>query len=185
MMKNRSRSDSWNYRKILEKKPTKVFLGLGSNLGEREKNLTRALELLEDSGNNQILKVSSIFETEPVDCPGGLWFLNQAAFLVTLLPVYSFMFHLQRIEALLGRANRRLRQPRPIDLDILFFGDLVVVEEDLQIPHPRLHLRRFILEPLCELNPQLWHPVFNKTLQELLEEAPRTHEVRRFVPAAR
>lgn len=178
-----ARRQNWIYRQILEKKPTKVYLGLGSNLGDREKNLRTSLDILGSLPDIQILKVSSLYETEPVECDSDLWFLNQAAYLVTLLPLRPFFNQLREVEQKLGKTEKRKREPRVIDLDILFFGDRVHAESDLQVPHPRLHQRRFVLEPLCELHPQLWHPICQKSIEQLLDEAPN-YIVRRYAPAA-
>ena len=173
---------NWKNHQILKQKPTKVFLSLGSNLGDREQSLERAIECLQVRDENQILHLSSLYETEPVDCLTGGWFLNQVIQLVTLFSPKQLLDQLQALERRLGRVKQEINGPREIDIDILFFGDEIIAEPHLQIPHPRLHERRFVLEPLNELNPQIWHPLYNKTVQTLLTEAPEA-TVQRVAPA--
>ncbi len=166
---NQNRSQNWTYHRILDQKPTKVYLSLGSNLGDREANLAQARELLK-STENQILKASSIYETEPVDCKEGNFFLNQVLYVVTLLKPEQLLNRLHKIESEMGRERTEKNAPRTIDLDILLFDDHVIAEPELQIPHPRMHERRFVLEPLNEINPLIWHPVFNQSVQALLSK---------------
>ncbi len=160
----------WTYHQILNKKPSKVYLSLGSNLGDRQFYLSQALSLLRQERSHQIVQTSSIYETEPVGCREGGLFLNQVVYLVTLFSAEELLAQLQSIESSLGRQRKEKNEPRVIDIDILFYGNDVLAHPHLQIPHPRLHERRFVLEPLNELNPQIWHPVFNKSVQELLSD---------------
>jgi 2-amino-4-hydroxy-6-hydroxymethyldihydropteridine diphosphokinase len=136
---------------------TRVFVGLGSNLGERELNLRRALERLEELGP---VRVSSIRETDPVGVTDQPKFLNAAAELATDLPPRELLERLLEIERELGRdrATERRWGPRVIDLDLLLFGEEAIDEPGLTVPHPRLADRRFVLEPLCELNEDLTLP---------------------------
>lgn len=136
---------------------TRVFVGLGSNLGDRELNLRRALERLEELGP---VRASSIRETDPVGVTDQPKFLNAAAELATELPPAELLERLLEIERELGRdrATERRWGPRVIDLDLLLFGEEAIDEPGLTVPHPRLGGRRFVLEPLCELNEDLTLP---------------------------
>jgi 2-amino-4-hydroxy-6-hydroxymethyldihydropteridine diphosphokinase len=136
---------------------TRVFVGLGSNLGDRELNLRRALVRLEQLGS---VRVSSFRETDPVGVTDQPKFLNAAAELATELPPREVLERLLEIERELGRdrAAERRWGPRVIDLDLLLFGEEAIDEPGLTVPHPRLADRRFVLEPLCELNEDLALP---------------------------
>jgi len=132
----------------------KFYLSLGSNLGEREKNLARAMEEIEKRGV-RILRRSSIYETEPVEIREQGWFLNCAIEVETDLPPQEFMNALLDIELLLGRRREIKYGPRTIDLDILLQGDTIVNTPQLTIPHPKMAERRFVLVPLAEIAPQV------------------------------
>ncbi|MBV8828236.1 MAG: 2-amino-4-hydroxy-6-hydroxymethyldihydropteridine diphosphokinase [Acidobacteriaceae bacterium] len=146
-----------------------VFVSLGSNLGNREDNISRALELLEEGGTS-LTRRSSFYETEPQDLPGQPWFLNMVAEVSTNAFPRQFLARLQRIELTLGR-NRALTQPkgpRVIDIDILLFGAGVIDAPDLNVPHPRMYQRRFVLEPLLEIAPGLRDPVSKQPFSHFL-----------------
>jgi 2-amino-4-hydroxy-6-hydroxymethyldihydropteridine diphosphokinase len=143
-----------------------VYLSLGSNLGDREANLRAALERLHPQ------RVSPIYETEPVDYTEQPLFLNLVAELETSLTPRELLERTQAIERELGRVRGIPKGPRTLDIDILFYGDAVVREPDLEIPHPRLHERRFVLEPLADLAPGLRHPVTELTVREMLARLP-------------
>lgn len=174
---------NWHYHRILNNNPAKAYVSLGSNLGDRENFLERARDFIRAEEENQILKMSSLYETEPVDCPGADWFLNQVIQVITLLTPRELLASFQEIELKCGRQKREKNGPREIDIDLLLFGDLVIADPDLQVPHPRLHERRFVLEPLAEIDPLVWHPVLNKTAKGMLNELAPLPLVRPFVPA--
>lgn len=155
----------------------KFYLSLGSNLGERENNLTRAMEELEKR-KVKILHRSSIYETEPVEIREQAWFLNCAIEVETDLPPQEFMNALLEIELLLGRRREAKYGPRTIDLDILLQGDTIVNTPQLTIPHPKMAERRFVLIPLAEIAPQAIHPVLHRSIAELLAGCPDRSEVR-------
>jgi 2-amino-4-hydroxy-6-hydroxymethyldihydropteridine diphosphokinase len=144
-----------------------AYLSLGSNLGDRAAYIERALELLSGPGL-KIVRRSAFYETEPRDLKAQPWFLNIAAEIETALFPRQLLARAARVEKELGRQRNVDKGPRTIDIDILLFGRFVVDAPDLVIPHPRMHERRFVLEPLAELVPELRHPVFKKTVREIL-----------------
>ena len=145
----------------------RVFLGLGSNLGDREKNIKEAVRLLRENGQVEIEKVSSLYETEPVGIKNQPAFLNGVLEIETNLSPRNLLDTLQAIERRLGRKKGRKWGPRLIDLDILLYGDLVMEEEDLKIPHPFLAERSFVLIPLAQIAPAIVHPLSKLTISDL------------------
>jgi 2-amino-4-hydroxy-6-hydroxymethyldihydropteridine diphosphokinase len=145
---------------------------LGSNIGDREANLRTALDELHPE------RVSPIYETEPVDYRDQAWFLNVVAEVRTDLFPRQFLAMTQRIERELGRVRTIAKGPRTIDIDILLFGSTVVHAKDLEIPHPRMAERRFVLQPLADLAPEVRHPVTHRSVREMLDALADTVIVR-------
>jgi 2-amino-4-hydroxy-6-hydroxymethyldihydropteridine diphosphokinase len=154
-----------------------VYLGLGSNVGDREASLRTALQRLE-SPDLRICRVSSIYETAAMDCRNQPDFLNCVAEGETELLPMRLLQRVQRIEREMGRIRNIAKGPRNIDIDILLYGNAVIRTAKLEVPHPRMVERRFVLEPLCELAPDARHPVSRQTFRELLAAAPQERVVR-------
>ena len=146
-----------------------VYLGLGSNVGEREQMLQAAIDRLQ-SPELRITRVSSVYETEPQGLHNQRWFLNLVVEAQTELFPRQLLARIVKIERELGRRRVVENGPRTIDIDILFFGNAVMQTAELTIPHPRFAGRRFVLEPMAELKPELRDPVSGRTMRELLAE---------------
>jgi 2-amino-4-hydroxy-6-hydroxymethyldihydropteridine diphosphokinase len=155
-----------------------VFLSLGSNVGDREANLNSAISRLGELG--KVVRVSFFYETEPVEFTRQPWFLNCAVEFDTDKMPKQLMAAILKIEQAMGRRRVQKKGPRTIDIDILLFGNSVVESPDLTIPHPALHQRRFVLEPLAEIAPELRHPVFKQTVRELRDALPAGQTVRKI-----
>jgi 2-amino-4-hydroxy-6-hydroxymethyldihydropteridine diphosphokinase len=163
-----------------------VYLSLGSNLGDRAANIARAIAMLGGRGV-RVTRESSLYETEPIDVRDGGWFLNGAVEAETELAPAELMKVLLEIERVLGRKRTAqtaagLKESRTIDLDILLFGSRAVHEPQIEIPHPRMAERKFVLAPLAEIAPEVRHPVLDRTIAELLEATSDRSVVRRFAP---
>jgi 2-amino-4-hydroxy-6-hydroxymethyldihydropteridine diphosphokinase len=163
---------------------TTAYIGIGSNLGDRAGNLLLALRgLLEASFS--VTKLSAIYETEPVGIESSTDFLNMAVEVrVAGITPTQMMARLLRIEYLLGRKEKSEKKPRTIDLDLLFYGHERINTPFLTLPHPRLHLRNFVLIPLAEIAPHFVHPIFHKDIRTLAGNSPDKSHVSRWNPNA-
>ncbi|MDD5594261.1 MAG: 2-amino-4-hydroxy-6-hydroxymethyldihydropteridine diphosphokinase [Candidatus Margulisbacteria bacterium] len=150
--------------------PAKVYLGLGSNVGDREEYIEQAIFLLEKNPDIQVIKRSSNYETEPEGGTEQPPFINSAVAIITKLPPEKLLEVCQEIETALGRDREMEWGPRTIDIDILLFEDQIISEDKLQIPHPLMHERMFVLKPLKEIAPHAIHPVLEKSIEDLYEE---------------
>lgn len=151
-----------------------AYIALGSNVGDRTRHLTDAIAVLHATPGIAVLKVATPIETDPVDCPPDAEpFLNSAAELRTTLEPAALLTALLGIERSLGRHRSVRNAPRPIDLDLLLFGDRVLKTDTLELPHPRMHERAFVLLPLVEIAPEVVHPVLGKTIRELKDALPK------------
>jgi 2-amino-4-hydroxy-6-hydroxymethyldihydropteridine diphosphokinase len=160
---------------------TIAYIGLGSNLGDRAGNLLMAVRALAEA-SFEVHKLSCIYETEPVGMEGGP-FLNMVVEVrVNDISPTQMLARLLRIEYLLDRRDKGEKRPRTIDLDILFYGDAKVKTEFLTLPHPRLHLRNFVLHPLHEIAPNFRHPAMKCMISELFEKCDDASWVRRWDP---
>lgn len=163
---------------------TVAYIGLGSNLGDRAGNLLMAVRGLMEA-SFVVHKLSGIYETDPVDIETDKKFLNMVAEIhVTNVTPSQMMARLLRIEYLLGRTDKSLKKPRTIDLDILLFGNTVIDTAFLTLPHPRMHLRRFVLKPLAKIAPNFVHPTVNLEIADILETLDDPSEVKRWNPNA-
>ncbi len=155
-----------------------AYLSLGSNVGDRKAHLRDALARLGRLG--RVVAVSSFYETEPVEFTRQPWFLNCAVALETSQTPRKLMTAILRIEEEMGRRRVQKKGPRSVDIDILMFENIVMDSKELTIPHPAMHQRRFVLEPLAEIAPELLHPVLKKTISELRDALPAGQEVRKM-----
>ncbi len=144
-----------------------VYLSLGSNMGDKEDYIRKALKLIEDV--DEIRKVSPLYQTEPMGFKDQSFFLNCVIEVQTNSNPEQLLLFLKSIEQKLGRINTVKNGPRIIDIDILFFDDFCIDKDDLIIPHPRLHERLFVLIPLMDVNPDVIHPLLKKTVRELFD----------------
>jgi len=154
-----------------------VYIALGSNLGDRAGMLERAIAAMNSAGIS-VVRQSSLYVTEPVGAPGQGWFLNAVVEAETSLLPLQLLHALLKIERELGRRRLTPHGPRAIDLDILFYGSSVIRSRELEVPHPRLTERRFVLMPLAQLAPDFRHPVSHKSVNQLLAETPDRSEAR-------
>jgi 2-amino-4-hydroxy-6-hydroxymethyldihydropteridine diphosphokinase len=159
-----------------------AYIGLGSNLGDRAGNLLLAVRGLMEA-SFAVRRLSAIYETDPIGVESELKFLNMVAEVqVSSISPMQMLARMLRIEYLLGRMRNEPKAPRTVDLDLLLFGKTQIQTEFLTLPHPRLHKRKFVLVPLNELSPHIVHPVFDKTVQELLENVGDSSTVKRWKP---
>ena len=145
-----------------------AYIGFGSNIGDRLAHIQNAIHILSETEGITLQKISSLYKTDPVGYEEQAQFLNGVAAIQTSLSPLSLLHTLKDIETAVGRQHRIRWGPREIDLDILIYGDLCVQTEKLVVPHPEMHLRGFVLVPLAEIAPDLVHPVFQVSIQTLL-----------------
>jgi 2-amino-4-hydroxy-6-hydroxymethyldihydropteridine diphosphokinase len=157
---------------------TVVYLGLGSNIGEKEDHMKKALELIGKSYTIQ--RSSPLYLTEPVGEIEQEWFLNSVVEIDTDIAPEKLLSSLKSIERKLGRKKTKENGPRIIDIDILFYGDQVLHTKNLIIPHPRLQARLFVLQPMMDVSPDFIHPVLKKSIRQLFEEQPWAEMVTPF-----
>jgi 2-amino-4-hydroxy-6-hydroxymethyldihydropteridine diphosphokinase len=146
-----------------------AYIGIGSNLGDKFHYYEEAISEILKTDRHRLLAKSSLFKTQPVGDPSQDWFINGVIKIETDLEAHDLLQTLKTIESHLGRSRTLKWGPRTIDLDILFFDDVEIHTEELQIPHPLIQDRQFVLVPLAEIDPNLIHPVLKKTIQEFLE----------------
>ena len=163
--------------------PITAYVSLGSNLGDRAGNLLLGIRGMLDAGH-EVTRLSKIYETEPVETFAQPIFLNMVAELrvEARLKPEELLEQFLGVEQLLGRTRDSLKGPRTIDLDLLLYGEELVNNQRLTLPHPQLHRRRFVLVPLTELCPNLEHPVIHRTIAELLRETTDRSEVKVWTP---
>ena len=174
-----SNDSSVSDKKVLH--PRLVYLSLGSNIGDRATNLNAAIAALPDAGVS-VHKVSSLFEIEPVDYLQQDWFLNCVVEGETRLAPGELLSKLREIESRMGSKKLIAKGPRIIDIDILLYGDETIATPELQVPHPRMTQRRFVLVPLAEIAPELAHPSWHASVKDLLAATSDRSEVRRLNP---
>jgi 2-amino-4-hydroxy-6-hydroxymethyldihydropteridine diphosphokinase len=155
-----------------------VYLSLGSNLGDRDANLQTAIAKLGEIGN--VVGVSSFYQTEPVELTAQSWFLNCAVKFETEKMPRQLISAILNLEQSMGRQRKQKKGPRTIDIDVLLFGSSIIEIPSLTVPHPRLHERRFVLEPLAEIAPDARHPVFKRTVRELRDALPAGQTVKKL-----
>ena len=157
-----------------------AYVGLGSNLNKRLGNLKEAISLIEQNSNIELLKRSSVYRTEPVGPKDQPDFLNMALEVETTLSPLELLGFLQGVEQDMGRKRGAKWGPRNIDLDLLLYEDQVINSVELTLPHPQMHLRKFVLVPMVEIAKDRIHPVFKKTVAELLDELKQDSKVELF-----
>jgi 2-amino-4-hydroxy-6-hydroxymethyldihydropteridine diphosphokinase len=147
-----------------------AFVGVGSNVGQKRDNCLRGIAELTSDSHSRLLNQSRLYRTEPVDYLDQDWFVNCAVKITTCLDPFELLAVLQDIQKKAGRIQDAIRfGPRILDMDVILFDTSVIDHPDLTLPHPRMHLRRFVLKPLCDMDTTLYHPILNQTVQHLLD----------------
>jgi 2-amino-4-hydroxy-6-hydroxymethyldihydropteridine diphosphokinase len=147
-----------------------VYISAGSNMGNRLQNCRQGITALTRSGDSRIVAQSRIYVTEPVDYEDQDWFINLVVKLETTKTPFELLDTIKSVQRAAGRKRDVIRfGPRVLDLDIIFFDDLVLDSDHLVVPHPRMHQRRFVLKPICDIDPTIVHPVLKKDMQTLLD----------------
>ena len=150
-----------------------VYIGIGSNLGDPYENCIKAVETIKEYPFCRIKALSPFYKTEPVDIEGQNWFVNAVLSIDTSLSAPELIEMLLKIEKKMGRIRSGIRwESRVIDLDILLFGNEIINDKKLTVPHPRMHMRRFVMAPMADIAPELIHPVQKKNMADLLKEIP-------------
>jgi len=150
-----------------------AYISIGSNLGEPLSNCRRGIDDLCLDGQVRLVALSPFYRTQPVDYLEQDWFVNAAALVETAMTPFELLEKTQGIQARMGRKADAIRfGPRVLDLDIIFFEDVVIDTPHLVVPHPRMHKRRFVLHPICDIDPSVVHPVLGQTVREILEQLP-------------
>jgi 2-amino-4-hydroxy-6-hydroxymethyldihydropteridine diphosphokinase len=153
---------------ITEIKPVVAYIGLGANLGDPRRQLTEALARLAEAEEIEVVRVSSFYVTPPLGPPEQPWYVNAVAQVRTRLTPEELLRVLHRLEAEAGRVRRERWGPRIIDLDLLLYNGVILTGPEVQVPHPEMHRRAFVLAPLAEIAPQAWHPALEQSAAELL-----------------
>ena len=159
-----------------------AYIGIGSNMGDRVRVCLLAVREIHRLPYTRVVAVSSLYETQPVGASQTAWFINGAAHVKTDLPPLELMRACLKIEETVGRIRVERGEPRPLDLDLLLYGMRFLVADEVTVPHPRMASRRFVLEPLAEINREIVHPLLNKTIGTLLSELEDPHTVLRIQP---
>ena len=152
-----------------------AFICVGSNLGNKLENCRRGVAELFRGETSRLVDQSPVYQTEPVDYKDQDWFINYVVKIETILEPVVVLDQLKAIEHHVGRTRDAVRfGPRLLDLDIIFYDEIVMNHPRLEIPHPRMHKRRFVLKPVCDIDPHINHPVFHRSMQSLLEDLDET-----------
>lgn len=147
-----------------------AYISVGSNLGDRLQNCLKGIASLTESDKSRVLAQSRIYMTEPVDYEAQGWFINMIVKLATALDPFQLLDQIETAQSVGGRMRDAIRYgPRILDLDIIFFDDRIIDSERLVVPHPRMHRRRFVLKPICDIDPTIIHPLLKKDMQSLLD----------------
>ena len=148
-----------------------AIISVGSNIGDKQDNCQKGIDRLMASGNAFLVKASRFYRTSPVDYLDQDWFVNAAVKIETLLKPLELLEVLKAVQQQCGRTKSGIRfGPRVLDLDIIFYDRLVMRSPTLEIPHPRMHKRRFVLQPICDIDPNIVHPLLNISLKSLLNQ---------------